>query len=148
MMKYQTQLSTLVDGRYRDNWLTSVQRLVDSTIGRNRECRLCRTPSQNDPLCRACTDDLPWRTTPWTKRLPQLDAIWVGFEFAYPIRQLIDRTKYGRDIACARILGALFAARLAGIAELPSNAALFPVPLARGRMLVRGFNQAVDLAAS
>ena len=145
-MKYRTRLSTLADGEYHDNWLNSAQRMVDAAIGSNRECRLCHKQCGGEPLCRACTDDLPWRTEPWTKQLPLVDAVWVGFDFAYPVRQLIHRMKYGRDLACARILGELFAARLTGFVDVPSSAVLFPVPLARSRVLVRGFNQAVEIS--
>ncbi len=145
-MKYQIPLSTLDDGRDRDNWLISVQRVVDSVLGGAQECRLCRTPIDDQFLCQACIDDLPWRIAPWTRRLPQVDSVWVGFEFAYPIRQLIHRTKYSRDIASARMLGELWGIRLAGIVDVPQSAALFPVPLARSRMLIRGFNQAVEIS--
>lgn len=146
MMNYGSRPSTLVDERFRDNWTTITQRLFKSASCKNSVCRLCLAPTSEREICLACRGDLPWRSAPWTKRLPYIDGVWVGFQFAYPIRQLIHRTKYGRDIACARFLGELFAESLLRTASIPTSATLFPVPLARGRLLKRGFNQAVEIS--
>jgi ComF family protein len=54
--------------------------------------------------------------------------------------------KYGKDLACARLLGELAAVGLPDFEQLPPDAVLFPVPVSRGRAIVRGFNQAMELA--
>jgi ComF family protein len=145
-MLSRSQPLTLDDDAYRDNWLNSAQRLISSIARHSSVCRLCGARTDRVEICVACKNDLPWREAPWRKRLSYIDGVSVGFHFEYPIRQLIHRAKYGRDIACARFLGELFAERLALNLCVPKSAALFPVPLARGRMLVRGFNQAVEIA--
>jgi len=89
---------------------------------------------------------LPWYSVPWTRQTPYLDDVWVGFQFTYPIRQLIHRAKYRRDIVCARFLGEVLAGRLMRSVIVPDKAVLFPVPITRRRLLVRGFNQAVELS--
>jgi ComF family protein len=98
-------------------------------------------------VCTPCAQDLPWRKIPWTKKLPGIDGVWACFDYAYPIRQLIHRTKFGRDIATARLLGELLAARVTEAdVRIPDNTTLLPVPLARRRLIVRGFNQAMEIA--
>jgi ComF family protein len=137
-----SRLSTLDDGAYRYNWL----RFVQTSTGGGEVCRLCAMRAGGTGICPDCQRDLPWRVTPWRRRITHVDDIFVCFDFGYPIRQLIHRVKYGRDIACARLLGELAAAHLNSIAPPPAGATLFPVPLARGRTLVRGFNQAMEIA--
>jgi len=98
-------------------------------------------------MCDGCCADLPWRDRPWRKQFAGIDAIVACFDFGYPIRELLHRAKYGRDIAIARLLGELFATRLRLLGHTPARSvALFPVPMARGRLLVRGYNQAVAIA--
>ena len=80
-----------------------------------------------------------------TKKLAHVDNVSVYFDFGYPIRQLIHRVKFDRDIAGARLLGVLAVRRFQPLASTVGSATLCPVPLARARMLTRGFNQAVEL---
>lgn len=72
------------------------------------------------------------------------EAIAV-FDYAPPIDALIQRAKFSGDLACARLLGLLMAE---GIRRrqpsLPQT--LIPVPLHRGRLATRGYNQALELA--
>lgn len=77
--------------------------------------------------------------------LAHVDNVSVCFGFGYPIRQLIHRVKFDRDIADARLLGVLAVRRFQPFASTVGSAALCPVPLARARMLTRGFNQDVEL---
>ena len=130
----------------RDNSLRLIRALVQRGPQPVQACRLCGLPTASGEICTGCKHDLPWRTAPWRRHLPHVDEVCACFDFAYPIRQLIHRTKYGRDIACARFLGELAAPELNGVEPPPRDALLFPVPLARGRMIYRGFNQAMELA--
>lgn len=141
-----SRLSTLDHGAKRYNWLKFVQALLAHRGPGRQVCRLCGRRADVVAICVGCKGDLPWRTTPWQRRVPHVDGVFVCFDFGYPIRQLIHRAKYGRDTACARLLGELAAERLDAITPPPPGAILFPVPLARGRMLVRGFNQAMEIA--
>ncbi|TDJ61842.1 MAG: ComF family protein [Proteobacteria bacterium] len=145
-VRSKSLLSTLDDGGNQYNCLRIVRSWLGAARRNQRVCRLCGMRASRIEICTDCVDDLPWRLVPWQKRLPHVDRVWVCFDFSYPIRQLIHRAKYGQDIACARLLGELAAARLTTIAQWPQNATLFPVPLARMRMLRRGFNQAMEIA--
>jgi len=145
-MKAANQPSTLDDGLKRYNWL-KIARIAWSGIARRQRCVLCGARARDCALCDGCVADLPWRERPWRLRLAGIDEVTVGFDFDYPVRQLLHRAKYGPDIAVARLLGQLFARQLArGGAQLMRPAALFPVPMARHRLLVRGYNQALEIA--
>ena len=145
MIKFRLHSSRFYDSQNHDNWLDFSRSVIGSIARRVSVCRLCGSRSGQQELCAACKNDLPWRITPWQQHLPHIDGVWAAFDFAYPIRQLIHRVKYGRDIACARLLGELLAERLALAVDIPRTGTLFPVPLARGRMWARGFNQAMEL---
>jgi ComF family protein len=142
MRKMRSKSSTLVDRPKRYNWLSFVHCTEVPRLG---SCWLCGSRSAVDGLCEGCTQDLPWRNMPWRKKLAHIDEVVACFNFAYPIRQLIHQVKFGRDIACARLLGRLAAGQFEHIDLHLDSAALYPVPLAHGRMLRRGFNQAVEL---
>lgn len=145
-MKAANQPSTLDDGLKRYNWL-KLARSAWSGIARRQRCVLCGARASEVALCGECVADLPWRERPWRLQLAAVDEVTVGFDFDYPVRQLLHRAKYGRDIAVARLLGQVFARHLAGVGEsLIRPAALFPVPMARRRLLVRGYNQALEIA--
>lgn len=146
-MKATIQPSTLDDGLKPYNWIKFTQKLLTWRATQWR-CVLCGDHALAIAICGGCQADLPWRERPWRKRLAGIDTLEVCFDFAYPIRQLLHRAKYGRDVAIARLLGELFAGRLS-VEQIPaarSSVALFPVPMARRRLLFRGYNQAVEIA--
>jgi ComF family protein len=62
------------------------------------------------------------------------------------MRKLLHLLKYEGLEPIARRLGALIAARVAAISELPQRMLVVPVPLFKGRQSERGFNQAELLA--
>lgn len=139
-------------GRWRDWWLPG-------------QCLLCAAPARRlAGLCADCTAALP-RQQPacpsCAARLPTSagDVLPCGecqhhppvfnealalFTYAAPVDQLIQRIKYGGDLALARELGELLASRI-----LESDVArpdlLLPVPLHRTRLRTRGYNQALEL---
>ena len=145
-MRLRSRPSTLDDGADRYNWLRSVHQSRLQAGGLRQICYLCGNRAEAIPICADCKADLPWCGRTRQTLLPYVDAIWACFDFAYPIRQLIHRAKYGRDLACARLLGELAAERIDALLPFAQTATLYPVPLAYGRMLVRGFNQATEIA--
>ncbi len=147
-MKATIQPSTLDEGPKPYNWIKFKQILRRGPL-MPWHCVLCGDRADGRAICVACEADLPWRDRPWRARLAGIDATEVCFDFSYPIRQLLHRAKYGRDIAVARLLGELFASGIetAGPwSAAPGSVALFPVPMARRRLLARGYNQAIEIA--
>jgi ComF family protein len=93
-------------------------------------CARCAAPGP-DALCGGC------RAAP-----PAFDAVRAGGLFGGPLADAIHAFKYGGRPALARPLGAWLAART----PLPAEALVVSVPLARGRRIERGYDQAALLA--
>lgn len=93
-------------------------------------CRRCGQPGP-DALCGAC------RATP-----PAFDAVRAGGLLGGPLADAVHALKYRNRPALARPLGAWLAAR----APLAPEAVVVSIPLARGRRLERGYDQAALLA--
>ena len=93
-------------------------------------CRRCGQPGP-DALCGAC------RATP-----PSFDAVRAGGLLGGPLADAVHALKYRNRPALARPLGAWLAAR----APLAPEAVVVSIPLARGRRLERGYDQAALLA--
>lgn len=96
-------------------------------------------------LCAGCRGDLPWRSNPWLPRPPPpLSGALAACMFGYPIDQLVRRAKRDGDLAALALCGTLLRSKVSG--HLPAIDLVVPVPLARGRQLRRGYNQALELA--
>jgi ComF family protein len=93
-------------------------------------CGRCGQPGP-DPTCGACL------AAP-----PAFDAVRAAALFGGPLADAVHALKYGSRPALARPLGVW----LAGRARLPAGAAVVAVPLARGRRVARGYDQAALLA--
>jgi predicted amidophosphoribosyltransferase len=93
-------------------------------------CARCARPGP-DALCGACA------ASP-----PAFDAVRAGGLFGGPLADAIHAFKYGDRPALARPLGAWLASR----AAVGPGAAVVSVPLARGRRVARGYDQAALLA--
>ena len=91
---------------------------------------LARTLEQ--PLCGPC------QTRP-----PPLDQVRAAFLYAAPLDRLLPRYKFHHDLAAGRLLARLMADAFS-TCERPQ--ALLPVPLHRGRLRQRGYDQALELA--
>ncbi len=97
-------------------------------------CGRCGLPTAVAmPLCGRCQ-----------RRAPDWDRAWVPFRYEWPLAPLETRFKFGADLAAGRLLASLWT-RQAMPLERPQ--ALIPVPLHRGRLRQRGYNQASELAS-
>jgi ComF family protein len=121
-------------------------------------CQLCGAEGTRGPLCEPCTTDLPWLPSsqcavcaiPLTSgkvcgacliRPPRFDRVQAAFRYDYPLDALIHAYKYGGKLALARPLGEALAERITLDVDV-----MVPMPLARGRLAERGFNQALEIA--
>ena len=97
-------------------------------------CSICGLPLEGTEIdsCAHCLSKPP--------RLQRMRAATAYGEIS---RSIAIRLKYGRKVALARTM-ARYMAPLIG--ELPDNAMLVPVPLHRGRIWRRGFNQSAIVA--
>lgn len=128
-------------------------------------CLLCDAPGHDGlDLCAGCAASLPYaehacrrcgRELPAAapeylpcgrcqKKPPLYDSLTPLFYYQEPARYLLHSLKFHRRYACARLLGTMLAARLAGLADPPE--AIVPVPLHPRRYAERGYNQSLELA--
>lgn len=70
----------------------------------------------------------------------------AAFRYGFPVDRLVIGLKHGRDAALAALLGDALWHRV-GAAARHEAVALAPVPLHRGRLRARGFNQSALIAA-
>jgi len=124
-------------------------------------CLLCGASGDNGlDLCAGCAGELPRNPSccarcalplanpaalcgECQRRPPPWDAAWAPFRYAWPLDRLESRYKFGRDLAAGRVLSTLWQAEPRNVA-LPDL--ILPVPLHRGRLRQRGYNQALELA--
>lgn len=139
-------------------WVHALQRLHDWTTP--SACLLCaaRLPARRY-LCADCDVALPWLglacarcATPLhhagvcgqcQARPPRHDTATAALRYAAPVAQWVQQLKFHRALAHARLMGELLARRLPA---LPAVDAIVPVPLHTGRLRMRGFNQALEIA--
>lgn len=102
----------------------------------DHSCGLCGLPliHTGDRLCGRCLS----RPPPW-------DAALAALVYRFPVDQLVCSFKFGRNLACGRIL-ARELSRAAGEGSRLLPSCILPVPLHRTRHFSRSFNQA-DLLA-
>ena len=98
-------------------------------------CEICGTPLQatDAELCALCL-----------ARPPRIGRTRAAVVYDDLTRSLALRLKYGRKVAVAKTM-ARYMAPLVG--DQPEGALLVPVPLHRGRLWQRGFNQSGIIAA-
>lgn len=96
-------------------------------------------------VCGACQADFPKRkVTQLRRKIDSVDVAFATYRYEFPITNLIRATKFHRDLAALALLQSNFIEAL--VAELGEIDFLVPVPLAPGRFIQRGFNQAAELA--
>ncbi|MBK6960214.1 MAG: ComF family protein [Gammaproteobacteria bacterium] len=125
-------------------------------------CLLCGNPSRRAlDLCAPCEADLPYLDSACgqcalplpapgicarcQQHPPPFAISVVPCRHAFPIDHLIQRLKYGGELAQVAPLASLLATALRRRPE-PLPQALVPVPLHWRRQATRGFNQALELA--
>ncbi|MAG55573.1 MAG: hypothetical protein CMJ83_04705 [Planctomycetes bacterium] len=110
-------------------------------------CPLCSRDG-DDGFCGACALTIPYLSVD-VRRVADVEGVAVVvsvFPYAPPIRDLVVRAKYGGDPHPLTALAARLADAAPPAAELAYPAAVVPIPIARDRLRVRGFNQASVLA--
>ena len=139
-----------------DGWL---RRLAARLLA--PRCLLCHEPGDGgELLCAACAAGLPWNRSACLRcavplsapgicgaclqRPPPLGETRAAFVYADPVDRLLPRLKFHHDLAAGRLLAAGMVRAFAGLPGLPE--ALVPVPLHRGRLRRRGYDQALELA--
>ncbi|MEO6065140.1 MAG: ComF family protein [Lysobacterales bacterium] len=125
-------------------------------------CVLCGASGLPDlDLCGGCRDDLPRNAAACAtcalplpvaaaacgvclRKPPPFVAAFAPLRYRYPVDQLIQRLKFGGDLAVGRVLASLLRDALPG--DWPVPDLVVPMPLAHGRLRTRGCNQAQELA--
>ena len=124
---------------------------VDSLLARLApwRCILCDQPAAGMDLCMPCLQALPWLPLP--ERAPAATplaapASVAALAYRPPVDGLITGLKFHGRLAASRVLGELLAIRVqeAWRSDVVCPDALVPVPLHRGRLLRRGYNQAAN----
>ena len=87
-------------------------------------------PLTSGTVCGACLD-----------RSPRFDRAEAPFAYRFPVDALIHALKYGGRLALASTLGEALAQAVPHDVD-----AIVPMPLARSRLVERGFNQALEIA--
>ncbi|OGA17379.1 MAG: hypothetical protein A3I63_00175 [Betaproteobacteria bacterium RIFCSPLOWO2_02_FULL_66_14] len=123
-------------------------------------CFLCRGAAKTGLLCRGCDADLPRLAGECCPRCalpapggavcgrclshpPRYEATIAALAYAFPADALIQALKFRGELALAPLLAQLLVERLTA---LRSPDWLLPVPIARGRLRDRGYNQALEIA--
>lgn len=132
-----------------------------TSAGGGFRCALCGQRSGDLGLCPGCVADLPFQGAACRRCAlplavgevcgscleapPSYDEAFAVFAYGEPADSMIQRLKFGGDLAYARTLGKLMAIELVR-REVHRPCTLLPVPLHPARLIARGFNQAVELA--
>ncbi|MBI2748098.1 MAG: ComF family protein [Burkholderiales bacterium] len=123
-------------------------------------CFLCRGAAESGLLCKACNADLPRLDRALCPRCalaspggaicgrclahpPHFDATIAALAYRFPADVLVHAFKFRGQLALARFLADLLAARIG-----PENRVdcVVPVPIAAERLRQRGYNQALEIA--
>ena len=100
-------------------------------------CRQCGEPDidalEDGDLCAACLADPP-----------PFDSMRAAVRYGEVARTIALRLKYGGRVGLARVIAAAMRRHMTGL----DDALIVPVPLHRGRIWRRGFNQSALIAAA
>lgn len=127
-----------------------------------QSCQLCGAGGARESLCEACLADLPWLSRDacavcalplpsgrvcgaCLDSPPRFHRVEAVLAYGFPVDALIHAYKYGGRLALSHTLGSLLAQRVARDVDADVDA-IVPMPLARGRLAERGFNQALEIA--
>lgn len=124
-------------------------------------CLLCQADSLDELLCQECMDELPrqdeWHcpqcadTSPHGQlcgqclaNKPHFDETIAPFRYEFPVDRIIQKLKYGHQLAIAPWLGKQLAIH-AGLQHADIDV-IMPMPLHPFRIRERGFNQSIEIA--
>jgi ComF family protein len=91
---------------------------------------ICAVPLPSGSFCGSCLDSPP-----------RFERVEAALLYEYPLDALIHAYKYGGRLALAGPLGRALAQNVARDVDV-----IVPMPLARGRLAERGFNQSLEIA--
>ena len=145
-----------IEVQMQSGWKPLLKGLLNTLLP--QDCQLCGTPDAGDLLCNACLADLPCLPddrcpicalpTPGAavcgeclRHPPHFDATHAGFAYAFPVDQLVQKFKYGHQLALAGLFARLMLARTNVKADI-----MIAMPLSTERLRERGFNQALEMA--
>jgi len=114
----------------------------------------------HQPLCLACSQNLPWLTAAYCPQcaLPSANSLICGhcltsppafnttralFSYEFPLDALLQRYKYHGMVALANTLADFM---VNAVKDQPHPDLIVPMPLHPQRLAERGFNQAVEIA--
>lgn len=92
-------------------------------------CPVCAQPTPGGETCGHCL-----------RESPAFDRTQALFSYGFPVDKLVQRLKYGENLALAPLLGALLAEHTQDTPDI-----WLPMPLHANRLKERGFNQAVEI---
>ncbi|MBK8285503.1 MAG: ComF family protein [Ahniella sp.] len=132
-------------------WLPSSCLLCEEAAAeRHGLCAACAADLPgNGPACPRCALVLPVAAVcgQCLKRPPPFDACVAALRYEWPGSELVSRLKFQGELPVLRLAGHLFAEVLSRqFTDITGRTMLVPVPLSRGRLAERGFNQAQLLA--
>jgi ComF family protein len=135
------------------------QLIKEWAIGLDQDCALCGAPAGCRLVCAPCEAGLPRLgqacarcATPLPlagtcgrclREPPSFESASAPFLYAFPLDRMVQRFKFGGDLALGRWLALRLAHR---VRELPRPALLVSPPLSPARLRDRGFNQALEIA--
>ena len=123
-------------------------------------CFLCHGAAGAGLLCAACDADLPRLDGAGCPRCalaspasavcgrclaqpPQYDATIAALAYAFPADALVQALKFRGELAVAPLLAQVLCERIGRAAQVDW---LIPVPISRGRLRERGYNQSLEIA--
>lgn len=123
-------------------------------------CVVCAGVGDGLDLCAPCRAALPWNEGGCPScglpladdgdacgacrlRPPRLTRVQCPLRYAFPVDRLVPRFKFHGDLAAGEVLATLMHW---GLDPAQRPQALVPVPLHRGRLRERGYDQALELA--
>lgn len=108
--------------------------LSDLTFNANA-CPACAKSGTNSRVCVDCLNK------PWS----HIDNTTTLFQYRYPVNHLVQYLKYKQGIDMANYFGNMLC-KLLMAEEWALPDCIIPVPLHSGRLILRGYNQSVELA--
>jgi ComF family protein len=127
-------------------WASPLQLLEKAAACAGQNCVLCAGRAAPSLVCAACEARLPRcaDASPCVRDASlAFDDAAAAFDYRFPVDRLVQRFKFGGDLAVGRWLALQLAQR---VVPLAAPALLVAPPLTPSRLRGRGFNQALEIA--